>query len=259
MQIMGILNVTPDSFSDGGRHSYPIAAGRALLDVGVDIIDIGGESTRPGAMPVSPAEEQSRILPVIEALARAGARISVDTRNAATMQAALDAGAAMINDVSALTHDPNAAPYLATQTCPVILMHMRGTPETMGNLATYEDVVRDVAAELQSRIAHAEKSGIARHRLILDPGLGFAKTASQSLTLLRHLPALGALDLPLLLGASRKSFIGQLGQEPDPMRRLPGSLAVALFAAMQGIAYIRVHDVAETRQALRVWAALTAP
>jgi dihydropteroate synthase len=258
MDIMGVLNVTPDSFSDGGLHHDPIAAGHALLDAGAEIIDIGGESTRPNARPVPPAEEQSRILPVIEALAKAGARISVDTRNAATMRAALNAGAAIINDVSALTHDPEAAPCLAAQTCPVILMHMRGTPETMASLATYEDVAHDVAVELQTRIAAAEHAGIARHRLILDPGLGFAKTPAQTLALLRNLTPLKALGLPLLIGASRKSFIGHLAQEPDPTRRLPGSLAVALFAAMHNIAYIRVHDVAETRQALRVWRDLTA-
>jgi dihydropteroate synthase len=257
MQIMGILNVTPDSFSGGALHKDPITTGLALLDSGADIIDIGGESTRPGATPVPPPEEQSRILPVIEALARTGARISVDTRNATTMQAALNAGAAIINDVSALTHDQTAAPYLATQTCPVILMHMRGTPQTMASLTSYEDVAQDVAAELQTRIAHAENAGIARHRLILDPGLGFAKTPTQSLALLRNLAPLKFLNLPLLIGASRKSFLGHYGQEPDPNRRLPGSLAVALFAATQNVAYIRVHDVAETRQALQIWRELT--
>jgi dihydropteroate synthase len=257
VQIMGILNVTPDSFSDGGRHADPVAAGRALLDAGADIIDIGGESTRPGARPVPPEEEQARILPVIEALAGTGARVSVDTRNAATMRAALDAGAGMINDVSALAHDPGAAGFLATRTCPVILMHMRGTPQTMAGLAVYADVADEVAGELGARVDAAEQAGIARSRLILDPGLGFAKTPAHSLAILRNLPVLEALGLPLLIGASRKAFVGHFGLEPDPARRLPGSLAVALFAAARNVAYLRVHDVAETRQALRVWRELT--
>ena len=253
---MAILNLTPDSFSDGGHHRHPLDSAHRLLAEGADILDIGGESTRPGATPTPPAEEQRRILPTIAALARDGARISVDTRNAATMAAALDAGAAIVNDVSALHHDPAALPLLAGRQCPVILMHMRSTPQTMQANATYEDVVAEVIAELAASIARAEAAGIARHRLTIDPGLGFAKTPAQSLALLRALPALHALGLPILIGASRKGFIGQFGHEPDPLRRTPGSIAAALFAASHGAAILRVHDVAETRQALRVWRAL---
>jgi dihydropteroate synthase len=253
---MAILNLTPDSFSDGAHHPHPLDSAHRLLADGADIIDIGGESTRPGATPVPPDEEQRRILPTITALARDGARISVDTRNAATMRAALDAGAAIINDVSALHHDPAALPLLAAQHCPVILMHMRGTPQTMQTHAIYEDVAAEVVAELDAAIARAEAAGIARHRITIDPGLGFAKTPDQSLALLRALPALQSLGLPILIGASRKGFIGQYGHEPDPLRRAPGSIAAALFAAMHGAAILRVHDVPETRQALLIWKSL---
>jgi len=256
VRIMGILNVTPDSFSDGGVHTNPVAAGLAMIEAGADILDIGGESTRPGAEAVAPEEEQRRILPAIAALARAGACISVDTRNASTMQAALDAGAAIINDVSALSHDPCAAAVLARQSCGVILMHMRGTPQTMAQHAVYQDVVADVCAEISQRISHAEAAGIDRARITIDPGLGFAKTAEQNLVLLRRLNELATLGLPILVGASRKGFIGHFGAEKHPLRRAPGSIAAALFAASQGAAIVRVHDVAETRQALNIWQAL---
>jgi dihydropteroate synthase len=258
---MGILNATPDSFSDGGKHFTPAAcieAGLAMLAAGADILDVGGESTRPGADPVSPEEEQRRVLPVIAALARHGACVSVDTRHAATMQAALAAGAAIINDVSALRHDPASAGIVAAHDCRVVLMHMRGTPQTMAGLADYDDVVADVCAELAVNLAQAEEAGIDRARIILDPGLGFAKTPAQSLALLRGLPALAALGLPILVGASRKGFLGVYGGEPDAQRRGPASLAAALFAAAQGASILRVHDVAETVQALRMWQALTA-
>jgi dihydropteroate synthase len=254
---MGILNLTPDSFSDGGRNTDPIAAAFALHEAGADIIDIGGESTRPGTNPVPAEEEQRRIIPAVKALARAGLCISVDTRNAATMAAALDAGAAIINDVSALRHDPASAPLLAKNTCPVILMHMRGTPLTMMQHATYTDVVAEVRSELGERVAEAEAAGIARTRVTIDPGLGFAKTAGQSLDLLRRLPELMSMGLPILIGASRKAFVGHAGGAPEAARRMPGSIAAALYAASHGAAILRVHDVAETRQALRVWHSLT--
>ncbi len=253
---MGVLNATPDSFSDGGLHRNPIDAGLYLRDAGADIIDVGGESTRPGAEPVDPDEEQRRVLPVISALARAGARLSVDTRNASTMAAALDAGATIVNDVSALGHDPHAIGALAGRTCQVVLMHMRGTPQTMRSHAVYTDLITEIVDELSAAVARAEAAGIARSRLTIDPGLGFAKTAPQNLELLRRLPELRVLGLPILVGASRKGFIGTYGGEPDPLRRAPGSMAAALFAAMQGAAILRVHDVAETVQALRVWQAL---
>jgi len=261
-RVMGILNVTPDSFSDGGRYQHPqhaIEAGQAMHAAGADIIDIGGESTRPGAPPVPPEDEQARVLPVIRGLARAGISISIDTRNAATMAAALDAGAAIVNDVSALTHDPAAATLVATRRCPVILMHMRGDPATMNARAVYTDIAREVAAELADRIAAAEAAGIARDAIAIDPGIGFAKLAPHSLELLRRLPELAALGRPILIGVSRKSFIGRLGEESDPQRRFPGSIAAGLFALSRGAHLLRVHDVAETVQAIKLWTALTRP
>ena len=258
---MGILNVTPDSFSDGGDHfdqMAAIAAAHHMLAAGADMIDIGGESTRPGAPPVAPGAEQARILQVIEVLARAGATISVDTRHASTMAAALDAGATIINDVTALTHDPEALPLIAARGCPVILMHTRGTPITMHRLATYEDVTREVMQELRARMDTAVAAGIRPENIMLDPGFGFAKTAAQNVRLLRDLPRLTSLGRPLVVGLSRKTTIGALANEPDPKRRLPGSLAAALYAMRQGAQILRVHDVAETRQAITVWQALTA-
>jgi dihydropteroate synthase len=257
---MGVLNVTPDSFSDGGSFAAveaAVAAGLAMAAAGADIVDVGGESTRPGAPAVPPDIEQQRVVPVIRALAERGVRVSVDTRNAATMAAALAAGALIINDVSGLANDPAAAPLVAQAGCPVVLMHMRGTPETMRQQAVYADVVAEVAAELRDRVAVAEAAGIRRDAIVLDPGVGFAKDAPQSLAVLRGLPALVALGLPLLIGVSRKSFIGAVAGEADPARRLPGSLAAGLFALSQGAAILRVHDVAETVQAVRIWQALT--
>ncbi len=258
-RVMGILNVTPDSFSDGGAYADPaqaIAAGRAMAEAGADIIDVGGESTRPGATPVPPAEEIRRILPVVRGLAEAGLRVSIDTTNAATMQAALDAGAAIVNDVSALTHDPAAAPLVAAHGCPVVLMHMRGTPGTMMGHAQYADVAAEVAAELAARMAAAEAAGIARAAICLDPGFGFAKRAEHSVALLRRLPELAALGRPLLVGVSRKGFIGRLSGEERPAARLGGSLAAGLFAVSRGAAILRVHNVSESIAALRVWRAL---
>ncbi|WP_239451606.1 dihydropteroate synthase [Elioraea rosea] len=256
--VMGTINVTPDSFSDGGRFfeaGAAIAAGEAMRAAGADLLDIGGESTRPGSAPVPPEEEQARILPVIAALAPGGP-VSVDTRNAATMRAALAAGASIINDVSALAHDPGAAGVVAEAGCPVILMHMRGTPATMRALTRYRDVALDVAEELAARVAAAEAAGIARARIVLDPGIGFAKTPAQNLELLARLPVLHGLGCPVLVGVWRKSFIGLYGNEPDAARRLPGSLAAALAAVGCGASIIRVHDVGETVQALAIWRAI---
>ena len=253
---MGILNLTPDSFSDGGQHADPEAAGVAMLEAGADIIDIGGESTRPGAEPVSIGEEQRRILPVIAALANRGARISVDTRNAITMISALDDGAEIINDVSGLSHDPQALSLLARRSCPIVLMHMRGTPQTMTGLTHYDDVVADVKRELQAVVARAEAAGIARHRMVIDPGFGFAKTPEQSLVLLARLRDFGSLGLPILAGTSRKGFVGQYSGQPEAAARLAGSLAATLFALQQGASILRVHDVAETVEAVRMWQAI---
>lgn len=258
--VMGILNVTPDSFSDGGEHldsGRAIAAGLAMKAAGAAIVDVGGESTRPGAAPTAPAIEQARILPVIRELARQGVRVSVDTRNAATMAAGLDAGATLINDTSALTYDPEAAPLLARAEVPVVLMHMRGTPATMMAEAIYHDVAVEVTSELASRLALAERAGIANERILLDPGIGFAKTSVHNLELLCRLPLLLNLGCPLVLGVSRKHFIGRIGGEMAPRRRLPGSLSAALFGLARGATVLRVHDVPETIQALGVWQALT--
>jgi dihydropteroate synthase len=258
--VMGILNVTPDSFSDGGRHFAPdtaIAAGTAMLAQGADIIDIGGESTRPGAAPVDPPEETARILPVIAALAARGAVISVDSRNAATMAAALDAGAAIVNDVSGLRHDPAAAALVAARGCPVILMHMRGSPMTMNARAHYTNLVEDIVAELSATRDAALAAGIAAASIALDPGFGFAKIGAQNIALLRATSRVAALGHPVVIGVSRKGFIGQFGGEPDRARRLPGALAAGLFALGQGAHILRVHDVAETVQAVKLWHELT--
>lgn len=257
--VMGIINVTPDSFSGGGATPDAAAlveAGRAMRAAGAAILDVGGESTRPGAAVVPPAAEIARIVPVIRALARDGAVVSVDTRNAATMRAALDAGARIVNDVSGLRHDPDAAPLVAAAGCPVILMHMRGTPATMNAQAVYDDLLADVLAELAATRDAALAAGVAPAAIALDPGFGFAKQGAQNVALLRALPSFRALGHPVLAGVSRKRFIGELAAEPDPARRDPGSIAAALFAAGQGAAILRVHDVPGTTQALRVWQAL---
>ncbi len=258
-RVMGVLNVTPDSFSDGGDFLDPdaaIAAGLAMAAAGADIVDVGGESTRPSSQRTSPEEEQERIIPVIAALADAGLRVSVDTRNASTMAMALDAGAAIINDVYALGFDPAAAPLVAARGCPVILMHMRGTPAEMYAQAHYADVAGDVTHELAASVAMAERAGVTRERIVIDPGIGFAKTAAQSIELLRRLPQLTALGLPVLVGVSRKSFIGAVAGERDPKGRLAGSLAAGLAALSRGASILRVHDVAETVEAIKVWQAL---
>jgi dihydropteroate synthase len=257
---MGVLNVTPDSFSDGGDFVDPakaIAAGLAMAASGADIVDVGGESTRPHAPPTPPGEEQARILPVVRRLAASGIKVSVDTRHAATMAAALDAGAAIVNDVSALAFDPEALNLVAARGCPVVLMHMRGTPADMHTHARYDDVAAEVVRELGARVAAAGNAGIARDRIVIDPGIGFAKTAAQSLELLRRLPELAALGCPILVGVSRKSFLGVLTGGRDPRQRLPGSLAAGLFALSRGAAILRVHDVPETVQAIGVWRALS--
>jgi dihydropteroate synthase len=259
-RVMGILNVTPDSFSDGGAFldaDAAIRAGITMAEAGADIIDVGGESTRPGSEPVPPETECARVVPVVRALAAVGLRVSIDTRHAATMAAALDAGAAIVNDVTALAHDPAAAGLVAARGCPVVLMHMRGTPATMNDAARYADVAAEVVAELSVRIDAAGRAGIARRNIAVDPGIGFAKLAPHSVEILRHLPALAALGCPILVGVSRKSFLGRIADEVDPRRRLPASLAAGLFAVARGAHILRVHDVAETVQALRVWQALS--
>ncbi len=259
VHIMGVLNVTPDSFSDGGDHLAPsaaIEAGYRMAADGATLLDVGGESTRPGAAAVTPEQEQARILPVIAGLRDVGVAVSVDTRHAATMAAALDAGATIVNDISALRHDPAAAALVAARRCPVILMHMRGTPATMTTSAHYTDVAADVAAELADTVSRVEAAGIGRAQIALDPGIGFAKTGEQNIPLLRGLDRIAALGFPLVVGVSRKRFIGTLGGQATPRDRDAGSLAAALFALSRGATILRVHDVAATVQAVRVWQAL---
>ena len=254
-RLMGVLNVTPDSFSDGGDSfstEHAIAHGRRLVDEGADIIDIGGESTRPGASAPPVEVELDRVLPVIQALAPLGVPISIDTRRAAVMRAALAAGASIINDVSALSHEPECMQLAASVDVPIVLMHMQGTPEIMQHAPHYFAAAFDVFDWLEARVAACETAGIARTRLVVDPGLGFGKRLEHNLDILRNLSLFRALGCTLLIGASRKGFIGQITGARVPKDRLPGSLAVALHAAAEGTDILRVHDVAETRQALAV-------
>jgi dihydropteroate synthase len=259
--VMGILNVTPDSFSDGGRFGGAqgaVAAGVAMAQAGADIVDVGGESTRPGAALVSVEEELARVVPVVAGLAAAGVVVSIDTRSAAVMAACLDAGARIVNDVSGLKHDPGSRALVAARGCPVVIMHMRGSPMTMNCQAHYTDVVEDVLAELVAARDAAVAAGLAGDNIALDPGLGFAKLGAQNLALLRATARFAALGHPLLIGLSRKKFIGEFGREPDAQKRLPGSLAAGLYALAHGAHILRVHDVAESVQALRVWHSLIA-
>lgn len=260
-RLMGILNVTPDSFSDGGRFAAleeARAAGLAMQAAGADLIDIGGESTRPGAAEVPEAEEIRRTAPVIAALRAAGGAlpISIDTRKAAVAREALSAGAGMVNDVSGFTFDPTLAPLCAASGVPVCVMHAQGDPATMQDDPAYDDVVLDVYDFLETRIAALEADGIPRDRIVVDPGIGFGKTQAHNLALLRSIAVLHGLGCPVLLGASRKGFIGRIGREPQALRRAPGSIAVGLAALAQGVQLLRVHDVDETAQALRLWRAV---
>jgi dihydropteroate synthase len=258
-RIMGVVNVTPDSFSDGGRWLDPQAAvahGLQLEAEGADILDIGGESTRPGAEPVSVDEELRRVIPVIAALAeRVRVPISVDTRHAEVMRRAADAGARLINDVAALGYDPDALRVAAETRLPVVLMHAQGDPRTMQLDPRYDDVVLDVCDWLEARIAVCQSAGIGRERIIVDPGIGFGKTLDHNLALLASLSLFHGLGCPILLGASRKSFIGRLSGGAAPDQRMPGSVAAHLLGAAQGIQILRAHDVAAMRQALAVWEA----
>lgn len=257
--VMGIVNATPDSFSDGGDFfdaPGAIAHGLRLRAEGADILDIGGESTRPGADMVPPLEERRRVVPVIEALVKAGAVVSIDTRNAATMAAALDAGAAIVNDVTALAGDPDALALVAARKAAVVLMHMQGKPQTMQANPVYANAPREIAAYLAARLAACRAAGIAPDRLCVDPGLGFGKTVAHNAQILAHVPLLRALGAAVLIGASRKAFIGALSQGERPKERLPGSLAAGLAAVAGGADILRVHDVAASVQALKVWRAI---
>jgi dihydropteroate synthase len=254
--VMGILNVTPDSFSDGGDFSDPagaIAAGRAMLAAGADIVDVGGESTRPGAAPLSPEAEIARVAPVIAALAESGAAVSIDTRHAAVMAAALEKGARIVNDITALTGDPASAAIVARSGAALVLMHMQGEPRTMQREPVYADAPLEVAAYLGRRIAACAAAGIARDRVIVDPGFGFGKNRAHNMEILERIALLHALGTGILLGVSRKSTIGALSNVAEPRERVAGSLAGALHGISQGVHILRVHDVAATRQAIAVW------
>ncbi len=270
-RVMGILNLTPDSFSDGGLWLDPARAvehGLRLLAEGADILDLGAESTRPGggvygegARTVPPEEEAGRLLPVLEALrAATGAPISVDTRKGEVARQALAAGADLINDVTALS-DPRLGEAVAAAGCPLVLMHSRGDLSTMQRGIRFEDVMGEVRSELAAAVERAARLGVAEEQLVLDPGIGFGKTWEQNLELIRRLDELATLGRPLLLGASRKSFIARASAQADapPERRLGGSLAAVAWAAARGAAIVRAHDVAETAQFLDVWLAIARP
>jgi len=252
--VMGVVNVTPDSFSDGGRYQDrrdAVAHARRLIEEGADLVDVGGESTRPGAAPVSATEERKRILPVVEALREVP--VSVDTRRPEVMQAALAAGASMINDIEAL-RAPGAFEAVAKSGCGISLMHMQGEPGTMQADPRYGDVVGEVKDFLAGRIAACDKAGIARNRIVADPGFGFGKTPAHNLTLLKRLPEFADLGVPILAGWSRKSSLGRItGRETGD--RLAGSLAAALLALLGGARILRVHDVKETRDAVLMFEA----
>jgi dihydropteroate synthase len=254
--VMGILNVTPDSFSDGGRYSSvdeAVAAGLKMVGDGADVVDVGGESTRPGSLGVSLAEELDRVLPVVEGLCKAGARVSVDTSKAAVASSCLELGAWMINDVTAFG-DPSMASVCAAAGCEVSLMHMQGTPATMQVDPQYGDVVAEVLAFLMLRTGFAVDEGVAREKIWIDPGIGFGKTDEHNLTLLRGLGEFVATGFPVLLGVSRKGFLGRLLGGVGVLERLPGALAIQTLAQVAGVRCIRTHDVAETRRAVEITA-----
>ncbi len=256
--VMGVLNVTPDSFSDGGVYgSLEAAVARAaeMVDEGADLVDVGGESTRPGADEVSVDEEVARTAPVIERISSIGVPISIDTRKATVAKAALDAGASIVNDVSAGAFDPAMLPLVADRRVPIVLMHMRGTPKTMDGLADYDDVVRDVRGDLRDRATAARHAGVEESAIFVDPGLGFAKTAEQSLELLRRIDELAADGYPIVVGPSRKRFVGAV-QGTDVDDRLEGTLAACAWCAAHGVDIVRVHDVKETRRTVDMIAAI---
>lgn len=258
-RVMAIVNVTPDSFSDGGERLDPARAivdGLQFISEGADFIDIGGESTRPGSLPVSEEEELRRVLPVVEGLARRGALISIDTRRASVARACLDAGARIVNDVSALRDDPEMLPLIAERQVPVVLMHRRGRPEDSYAGPNYRDVVEDVRQFLIERAQDCQKSGVTARDIAIDPGIGFGKKPDEDLALIADTGRLAAAGHPVLIGASRKSFIGRLTGVQEARERAPASIWLAVEAARRGAAILRVHDVAATCQALAISAAM---
>ncbi len=264
--VMGVVNVTPDSFSDGGRWFAPedaVAHGRDLLDQGADILDVGGESTRPGAERTSEAEELHRVIPVIRELARAGARVSVDTMRAMVARQAVEAGASIVNDVSGGLADADMAQVVAAAKVPFVVMHWRGHSQTMQSNASYGDVVADVCRSLTERMTDLCARGVRRDQLILDPGFGFAKRAEHNWSLLAHLDAIQSLGQPVLVGTSRKTFLGHLGRPAEgevrpPTERDAATAATTVIAGLAGVWGVRVHDVAPSVDALRVVAAMRA-
>ena len=258
-QVMGIINATPDSFSDGGLYVDAAAAAEAGAEMaaqGAAIIDVGGESTRPGAATVWENDEIERVLPVVRQLAAGGNAVSIDTRKSGVMSAAIGTGASLVNDVSGLTWDQQSAEVVAMAGVPVVLMHHQGDPQSMQKDPRYEDVLVEVYCWLEERIAAAGRAGIAREKLLVDPGIGFGKSVAHNLELINGLALLHGLGCPIVLGASRKRMIGALSNEAPADRRLAGSLTLALKAVEQGAQMVRVHDVPETVQALKVWRGL---
>lgn len=256
--VMGILNVTPDSFSDGGTHADPesaLAHAESMIAEGARIIDVGGESTRPGSDEVTPAEEEARVLPVVRELAKRGVVVSVDTRHVRVAEACVEAGASIINDVSGF-RDPEMVALAARCDAGLVVMHMAGEPRSMQQNPEYGDVVAEVAGYLEGRCLELESAGVARERIVVDPGIGFGKTLDHNLALLRSGAALSPTGRPVLIGASRKRMIGEITGEERPANRLGGSVAVALCSARRGAAVVRVHDVAATVQALSVQSAI---
>ena len=260
--VMGVLNVTPDSFSDGGRFASEEAAvahAQEMVAAGADLIDVGGESTRPGSQPV-PAEEQiRRVVPVISRIASLPVTISIDTMRSEVAQAALDAGAAMVNDISAGRDDPAMLPLVARRGVPVVLMHMQGTPATMQDNPTYRDVMAEVIEHLRQRLAATGDAGVNRAKILLDPGIGFGKTMEHNLELIRRQRELAALGRPMVIGTSRKGFIGRITDESEPSRRLFGTAACVAWSIANGAAVVRVHDVGPMKQVVAMTRAILGP
>jgi dihydropteroate synthase len=258
-RLMGVVNVTPDSFSDGGDFldsSLAIQHGLKLSDDGADILDVGGESTRPGSAPVSIDEELARVIPVIEGLAGEGKLVSIDTRHAEVMRQAISAGAKIVNDVTALTGDPNSMRVCAATGVNVVIMHMQGEPQTMQDNPTYDDAASDIMTYLRERVTVMQAAGIARDKIAVDPGIGFGKNLDHNLRVLSKLGDYADINLPVLLGVSRKSFISRIDRDVPAKERMAGSVSAAIAGYTRGVRLFRVHDVAETRQALAVWDAI---
>jgi len=258
-RVMGVINVTPDSFSDGGDFAdaeTAIAEGHAMRAAGADILDVGGESTRPGSAPVDADEELRRVVPVVRGLAESGALVSIDSRRATVMAAALDAGGRVINDVTAREGDPDSLALAAERGAPVVLMHMQGQPGSMQAAPRYDDAALDIYDYLEGRVAACVAAGIAHANIAVDPGIGFGKTVTHNLEILDQMALYQGLGCAVVLGVSRKGFIGKLSQGAAPKARLPGSLAAALAGVARGAQILRVHDVAETAQALALWCAI---